>query len=69
MYDGMLNKEERQRVLLALLISEIEQRNDLPLLPFSEGSMQRQKEEWGAELFMQTLWQTVPGWLPVPGTG
>jgi hypothetical protein len=48
-------------VLIALLISEIEQRNDLPLLPFSEGSMQRQKEEWGAELFMQTLWQTVPG--------
>ena len=61
MYDGMLNKEERQRVLIALLISEIEQRNDLPLLPFGEGSMQRQKEEWGAELFMQTLWQTVPG--------
>jgi hypothetical protein len=48
-------------VLIALLISEIEQRNDLPLLPFCEGSMQRQKEEWGAELFMQTLWQTVPG--------
>jgi len=48
-------------VLIALLISEIEQRNDLPLLPFGEGSTQRQKEEWGAELFMQTLWQTVPG--------
>ena len=61
MYDGMLNKEERQWVLIALLISEIEQRNELPLLPFHEGSMQRQKEEWGAELFMQTLWQTVPG--------
>ncbi|HEX8676365.1 MAG TPA: IS1 family transposase [Segetibacter sp.] len=33
-------------MLIALLISEIEQRNDLPLLPFGKGSTQRQKEEW-----------------------
>jgi len=55
-------------VLLALLISEIEQR-ELPLLPFGEGSVQWQKEQWGAELFMQTLWQTVSGSIPVLGTG
>lgn len=46
---------------LALLISEIEQRIDLSLLPGDKDSAQWYEAVWQAELPVQELWQTISG--------